>query len=158
MENDFTSVLLTPRDERFMRIALAEAEAAAEEGEVPIGAVVAVGDRILARTHNLTERLRDVTAHAEMLAITSAAMALGGKYLPQCTLYVTVEPCPMCAGAIGWSQMGRLVYSLPDPKRGYTRFCDDGRGPIHPKTVIESGLLAEESKRLMQSFFRARRR
>lgn len=158
MTTDFTSILLTPRDERFMRIALTEAHVAADEGEVPVGAVITVGDRILARTHNLTERLRDVTAHAEMLAITSAALALGGKYLPQCTLYVTVEPCTMCAGAIGWSQIGRLVYALSDPKRGFTRFCDDGRGPIHPKTIIENGLLADESKRLMQSFFRARRR
>lgn len=105
-------------DEKFMRLALQEARMAAEENEVPIGAVIVVNGKIVGRGHNLTERLNDVTAHAEMQAITAAADTLGGKYLPQCTLYVTVEPCPMCAGALGWAQIGRIVYGASDPKRG----------------------------------------
>ncbi|MDE6296411.1 MAG: nucleoside deaminase, partial [Muribaculaceae bacterium] len=122
------------KDERFMRIALQEAEEAALQGEIPIGAVITVNDRIIARGHNLTETLKDVTAHAEMLAITSAAENLGGKYLPDCTLYVTVEPCPMCAGALGWSQIGRIVYGASDPKRGFFSYYSPARSPIHPKT------------------------
>ncbi len=140
-----------------MEMALNEARQAAHEDEVPIGAVIVAGDRILARTHNLTETLNDVTAHAEMLAITAAADALGGKYLPQCTLYVTVEPCPMCAGALGWSQIGRIVYGASDPKRGFLRFASDGRGPLHPRTILTSGVLADEAASLLRSFFRHKR-
>lgn len=145
-------------DEYFMRQALAEAALAAEADEVPIGAVVVVGDRIVGRGHNLTETLHDVTAHAEMLAITAAAENLGGKYLPQCTLYVTVEPCPMCAGAIGWSQMGRLVYGASDPKRGYSRLLAPGQTPLHPKTQVTTGILAGDAAQLMRNFFRSKRR
>lgn len=143
------------RDERMMLMALAEAREAARIDEVPVGAVISVGDRVLAKTHNLTERLNDVTAHAEMMALTAAADALGGKYLPQCTLYVTVEPCPMCAGALGWSQIGRIVYGASDPKRGYSRF---GKGLLHPKTIVESGVLEEECSALMKEFFRKKRK
>lgn len=145
-----------------MQMALAEARLAAEEGEVPVGAVIAVGDRLLAKAHNQTEALNDVTAHAEILAITAAANALGGKYLPDCTLYVTVEPCPMCAGALGWSQIGRIVYGAPDEKRGYMSVFACGnplaKSPLHPKTVVTPGLLADEAAELMRSFFRSRRR
>lgn len=139
-------------DERFMRIALDEAERAAEAGEIPIGAVV-VGPRgtIVGRGHNLTETLADVTAHAEMQAITAAAQTLGGKYLAGCTLYVTVEPCLMCAGAIAWAQVNRIVYGAPDPKRGYSSFT---AAPFHPRAKVEAGLLAEPSSELMTSFFR----
>lgn len=158
MNPDTPSLLYDPRDEFFMRLALREAEQAAEEGEVPVGAIIVVNGRIIARTHNLTERLTDVTAHAEMMALTAAADALGGKYLPQCTLYVTVEPCPMCAGALGWSQIGRIVYGASDPKRGFTRFCREGLSPLHPKTIVTAGLLADEASALMTDFFRAKRR
>lgn len=141
-----------------MRQALQEAMLAAEEGEVPIGAVVVHDGTIIARAHNLTERLNDVTAHAEMQAITAAAENLGGKYLRGCTLYVTVEPCPMCAGALGWSQLHRIVYGAADAKRGYTRLLAPGCGtPLHPKTIIEGGLLEEESASLMRNFFKAKR-
>lgn len=150
-----TGMLADP-DTRFMEMALAEARMAAEEGEVPVGAVIVCGSRVLARSHNLTQRLGDVTAHAEMLAITSAAEALGGKYLTDCTLYVTVEPCIMCAGAIGWSQMGRLVYGAADDKRGY-RLFSDSRSPLHPKTKVQPGFMADEASRLMRDFFRKRR-
>lgn len=146
-----------PRDEYFMRIALREAEEAAHQDEVPIGAVITIGDRIVAKGHNLTETLNDVTAHAEMMAITSAANALGGKYLPQCTLYVTVEPCPMCAGALGWSQIGRIVYGASDPKRGFTRFCDGRLTPLHPRTLVTRGVLANEAAEIMSSFFKKKR-
>ena len=146
------------RDEHFMAIALGEARRAAERDEVPVGAVITVGDRIIARGHNLTETLNDVTAHAEMMSITAAADALGGKYLPQCTLYVTVEPCPMCAGALGWSQIGRIVYGASDPKRGFTRLCREGISPLHPKTIVTPGVLAEEAGALMTEFFRKKRR
>lgn len=152
------SILRGPRDEYFMHMALAEAAEAAARDEVPVGAVIVVGDRVLARTHNLTETLNDVTAHAEMLAITAAADALGGKYLPQCTLYVTVEPCPMCAGALGWSQIGRIVFGASDPKRGYRRFCTDGRGPLHPRTLVSEGICAEQCSAMMRDFFRRKRR
>lgn len=145
-------------DERFMRIALDEALRAYDENEIPIGAVITVNGRVIARTHNQTEALRDVTAHAEMLAITAAAEYLGGKYLPDCTLYVTVEPCPMCAGALGWSQIGRIVYGASDPKRGFFSFYDTERTPLHPKTEITSGLLEEECSSLMKNFFRKLRR
>lgn len=142
------------KDERFMRIALQEAEEAARQGEIPIGAVITVNDRIIARGHNLTETLNDVTAHAEMMAITAAAENLGGKYLPDCTLYVTVEPCPMCAGALGWSQIGRIVYGASDPKRGFFSYFSPSRSPIHPKTKITSGVLEAECRKIMQDFFK----
>lgn len=141
-------------DEQFMRIALAEARQAADEGEIPVGAVIVAGGSVIARAHNLTERLTDVTAHAEMQAITAAATALGGKYLTDCTLYVTVEPCVMCAGAIAWAQLGRLVYGASDPKRGYTCFAPDA---LHPRTTVTSGLLADDCAALMQDFFRRKR-
>ncbi len=141
-------------DERFMRMALMEAEAAGREGEVPIGAVVVSHGRIIARAHNQTETLNDVTAHAEMLAITAAANALGGKYLPQCTLYVTVEPCPMCAGALGWAQVGRVVYGASDDKRGYQRYAPK---VLHPKATVTAGVLEGECKALMVDFFQNKR-
>lgn len=138
----------------YMKAALAEANKAFGEDEVPVGAVVVCRDRIIARAHNLTERLTDVTAHAEMQAITSAQEALGGKYLNECTLYVTVEPCIMCAGAIGWSQMGRVVYGAPDEKRGYRRFAPQA---LHPRTQVVSGVMEEECAELMKSFFKQKR-
>ena len=123
-------------DEHYMRLALEEATSGGEAGEVPVGAVVVCGGRIVAKAHNMTERLGDVTAHAEMLALTAAANALGGKYLPQCTLYVTLEPCPMCAGAIGWSQIGRVVWGASDPKRGFRRFAADPKGAALMKSFF----------------------
>lgn len=142
-------------DSFYMNRALEEARRAAEQGEVPVGAVVVCRDRIIARAHNLTEMLHDVTAHAEMQAITAAANALGGKYLDVCTLYVTVEPCPMCAGALAWAHMGRLVYGASDPKRGYTTL----QAPmLHPKTQVTAGVLADECGALMTDFFRQKRR
>lgn len=143
------------KDAEFMRKALIEAETARDAGEIPVGAVIVCGGRIISRAHNLTETLNDVTAHAEMLAITSAANAMGGKFLPECTLYVTVEPCPMCAGAIGWARIGRVVYGAADDKRGYTRYAPD---VLHPKTTVATGVLEEECRRLMQEFFADRRR
>lgn len=142
------------KDEQFMRKALDEARAAYDAGEIPVGAVIVCGGRIISRAHNLTETLNDVTAHAEMQAITSAANALGGKYLPGCTLYVTVEPCPMCAGAIGWAQLGRVVYGASDDKRGYRRYAPD---VLHPKAAVTHGVLEDECRGLMQKFFRERR-
>ena len=141
-------------DERYMRKALEEARRAFEADEIPVGAVVVCGDQIIARGHNLTEMLHDVTAHAEMQAITAAAEHLGGKYLDVCTLYVTVEPCIMCAGAIGWSQLGRLVYGASDPKRGYSFFAPKA---LHPKTKVVSGVLEEECAALMKEFFQRKR-
>lgn len=141
-------------DEYFMQQALAEAREAAEQGEVPIGAVVVCADRIVARAHNLTETLVDVTAHAEMQAITAAANYLGGKYLTDCTLYVTVEPCLMCAGALAWSQIARVVYGADDEKRGFHTFCT---APFHKRTQITSGVLADECAKLITDFFRSRR-
>lgn len=141
-------------DERFMRVAIEEARIAAEHDEVPIGAVIVCGGRIIARGHNLTETLTDVTAHAEMQAITSASDYLGGKYLADCTLYVTVEPCLMCAGALGWSQIGRVVYGTADDKRGYHTFCES---PFHKKTKVTSGVLADECATLMTEFFASKR-
>lgn len=142
------------QDEQFMRKALIEAQAAYDEGEIPIGAIIVCRDRIISRTHNLTETLNDVTAHAEMQAITAAANALGGKYLTDCTLYVTVEPCPMCAGAIGWAQIPRIVYGAPDEKRGYRKFAPNA---FHPKATVVSGVLEEECRSLMQDFFKGKR-
>ena len=142
-------------DERYMRKALEEARRAFEADEIPVGAVVVCGDQIIARGHNLTDMLHDVTAHAEMQAITAAAEHLGGKYLDVCTLYVTVEPCIMCAGAIGWSQLGRLVYGASDPKRGYSFFAPKA---LHPKTKVVSGVLEEECAALMKEFFQRKRR
>lgn len=142
------------KDERYMRMALQEARAAFEAGEIPVGAVVVCKNRVVARAHNLTECLGDVTAHAEMQAITSAAASLGGKYLTDCTLYVTLEPCVMCAGAIGWSQLSRVVFGAGDDKRGYRRFAPEA---LHPKTRVESGILADECAVLMKSFFKRRR-
>lgn len=141
-------------DEQYMRKAIAEAEQAAAEGEIPIGAIVVCRGRILARTHNLTETLHDVTAHAEMQAITAAANALGGKYLQDCTLYVTVEPCPMCAGALGWSQIQRVVYGAPDDKRGYRKIAP---AALHPKTEVATGVCEDDCRELMQRFFKERR-
>lgn len=144
----------TKRDEYFMRLALAEAKSAYEEGEIPVGAVIVAGGKVIARAHNLTETLHDVTAHAEMLAITSATSLLGGKYLSGCTLYVTVEPCVMCAGALGWSQMSRVVYGATDEKRGYSVFAPRA---LHPKAKVMGGVLEAECKALMRSFFASRR-
>ena len=137
-------------DEKYMRFAINEAQKAFDNDEVPVGAVVVAGGRILARASNLVETLTDVTAHAEMQAITAAASALGGKYLQDCTLYVTVEPCVMCAGALAWSQIGRIVYGASDPKRGYARF---GKALLHPRTEVVSGVLADECEKLMTDFF-----
>lgn len=142
------------QDERFMRMALVEAHKALERDEVPIGAVIVAGNQVIARGHNLTETLTDVTAHAEMQAITSAADYLGGKYLTNCTLYVTVEPCLMCAGALGWSQIKRVVYGASDDKRGFHTFCES---PFHKKTEITTGVLADECAELMTSFFKNKR-
>lgn len=141
-------------DEHYMRMALQEAERAFEADEVPVGAIVVCQGRILAKAHNLTETLHDVTAHAEMQALTAASEALGGKYLDQCTLYVTVEPCIMCAGAIGWSQMGRVVYGAADPKRGFATFAPRA---LHPRTEVVQGVLEEECAGLMKRFFKAKR-
>ena len=142
-------------DDNFcMKQALEEARRAFAEGEIPIGAVVECQGRIIARAHNLTERLTDVTAHAEMQAITAAAQYLGGKYLTDCTLYVTVEPCVMCAGALGWSQIHRVVYGCADEKRGFQRYAPKA---LHPKTLLQGGVMEEESTRLMQEFFRQKR-
>lgn len=141
-------------DEQFMRRALQEAEAARDAGEIPVGAVVVAGGRVIARAHNLTETLCDVTAHAEMQAITSAANQLGGKYLPDCTLYVTVEPCVMCAGALGWAQVRRVVYGAADEKRGFMRFAPKA---LHPKCEVTSGVLEEECRTLMTEFFKGKR-
>lgn len=144
---------MTP-DEKYMKEALAEAGVARDEGEVPVGAVVVCDGRIIGRGHNMTERFHDVTAHAEMQAITAAADYLGAKYLDKCTLYVTVEPCVMCAGAIGWSQMGRLVYGASDDKRGFMKFAPQA---LHPKTEVVSGVMETEASRLMKEFFKAKR-
>lgn len=142
------------KDEQFMRKALYEAQRAAEEGEIPIGAVIVCNDRIISRAHNLTEKLHDVTAHAEMQAITAAADLLGGKYLSDCTLYVTVEPCVMCTGAIGWAQIGRIVYGASDEKRGYQLYAPRA---LHPKAVVTRGVLEAECRQMMQDFFKQKR-
>ena len=140
----------TQGDEKFMRLAISEARRALSLGEVPIGAVVVAGGSVVGRGHNLVETLADATAHAEMQALTAASATLGGKYLQQCTLYVTVEPCIMCAGAIGWSQVSRVVWGADDPKRGYRCFC--GR-VFHPKATFTAGVLREECEALMRGFF-----
>lgn len=143
-------------DEKYMKLALEEARRAAAEDEIPIGAVVVTRrGAVVGRGHNLTEKLGDVTAHAEMQALTAAAGTLGGKYLTDCTLYVTVEPCTMCAGAIGWAQVGRIVYGAPDPKRGYSSVV--ARSPFHPKAEIVAGVLEEECAALMKEFFKKKR-
>jgi tRNA(adenine34) deaminase len=146
--------MTAPDDIYFMKQALIEAQQAFDEGEVPVGAVVVCRKRIIARAHNMVERLNDVTAHAEMQAITAAASVLGGKYLIDCTLYVTLEPCFMCAGALSWSQIDRIVYGADDEKRGYHL---TGASVLHPKTKITGGVLAAESAALLKSFFRDKR-
>lgn len=138
-------------DEFFMRAAISQARQALDKGEVPIGAVVVAAGRIVGCGHNLVEALGDSTAHAEMQALTAAMHAAGGKYLNECTLYVTVEPCVMCAGACAWAQVGRIVYGAADPKRGYSRY---GAGLLHPKTQVTAGVLEEECGGLMKSFFK----
>ena len=145
---------VTSDDIRYMKMALDEAARAYDEGEVPVGAVVVCKGRVIARAHNLTETLTDVTAHAEMQAVTSAANYLGGKYLNDCALYVTVEPCVMCAGALGWAQLGRLVYGAADEKRGYRRYAPQA---LHPKAEVVEGVMAEECAELMKRFFSERR-
>ena len=142
------------KDEEFMRKALAEAQAAFDEDEIPVGAVIVCQGRIISSAHNLTEMLHDVTAHAEMQAITAGANMLGGKYLKDCTLYVTVEPCTMCAGAIGWAQISRVVYGAGDEKRGYTKYAPEA---LHPKTTVTSGVLEDECRALMINFFERKR-
>lgn len=147
MENPFN-------DEYFMKKALQEAELAFEKGEIPVGALIVIDNKIIARTHNLTELLNDVTAHAEMQAITSAANFLGGKYLTGCTLYVTLEPCQMCAGALYWSQISKIVFGASDEHRGYEKMGTQ----LHPKTTVVRGVLAEEASELMKRFFAGKRK
>lgn len=141
-------------DEHFMKQALQEAQLAYEKDEIPVGAVVVCRNRIIARAHNQTELLTDVTAHAEMLALTAAANSLGGKYLNECTIYVTLEPCVMCAGALSWAQLGRLVFGASDEKRGFMRY---GKGLLHPKTQVEMGIMDEECGELVKRFFQEKR-
>ncbi len=141
-------------NEKYMKEALRQAALAEAEGEVPIGAVITCRGRIIGKGHNMTERLNDPTAHAEMIAITAATEAMGGKYLNDCTLYVTVEPCPMCAGALAWSQIGRVVYGASDPKRGFSLFSPS---LMHPKTEVVSGVLADECGGMVSEFFRKKR-
>lgn len=141
-------------DEKYMNEALKEARAAFDEDEIPIGAVIVCRGRIIGKGRNMTERLHDPTAHAEMIAITAATEAMGGKYLNDCTLYVTVEPCPMCSGALNWAQIGRIVYGASDPKRGYSLFSPS---LLHPKTEVREGVLADECSALMLDFFRGKR-
>lgn len=142
------------KDEYYMGIALNEALRAEEEGEIPVGALIVCNGKIIAKAHNETEKLNDVTAHAEMLAITSAALSLGSKYLTGCTLYVTLEPCTMCAGALSWSQIGRIVYGASDPKRGYSRLSPS---PLHPKTTITRGVMEEKCAEIIRKFFQKKR-
>ena len=141
-------------DDYFMKKALVEAKRAFDQGEIPVGCVVVCNNQIISRSHNLTETLNDVTAHAEMQSITAAANTLGGKYLNNCTLYVTLEPCVMCAGALAWSQIERIVYGASDEKRGYSKYAANA---LHPKTIVVSGVLANESAELLQQFFTERR-
>lgn len=143
------------QDEKYMRMALNEAERALAKREVPIGAIVVAGDRVIGRGHNLVETLCDATAHAEMQAITAAMSTLGGKYLSDCTLYVTVEPCVMCGGALAWSQIGRVVYGAKDPKRGYSTYSER---IMHPKTEVVEGVLKEECEAMMSDFFASLRK
>ena len=144
----------TADDLRYMQMALAEARRAYDKGEIPVGCVIVADNQVVGRGHNLTEILQDVTAHAEIQAITAAASTLGGKYLTQCTLYVTLEPCVMCAGAIGWAQIHRVVYGAADEKRGFTRLAPQ---TLHPKCTISMGVMEEECKQLVQTFFRNKR-
>lgn len=146
--------ILQPDDDYFMGEALREARKAEAEGEIPVGAVVVAGEKVIARAHNQTELLHDVTAHAEMLTITAAAEHLGAKYLTGCTLFVTLEPCVMCAGALGWSQVERIVYGASDEKRGFERL---GRGMLHPKTEVKGGVRSEECGTLVKEFFKKKR-
>lgn len=141
-------------DERYMRMALAEAQAAWEREEIPVGCVVVCNGQIVGRGHNLTETLRDVTAHAEMQALTAASQTLGGKYLRECTVYVTLEPCVMCAGALGWAQAGRVVYGASDEKKGYSRYAPHA---LHAKCSVKGGVLEDECRDLLQRFFKDRR-
>ena len=141
-------------DAFFMKQALAEAQKAYDEGEIPVGAVVVCDNRVIARAHNQTERLNDVTAHAEIVALTAAADYLGSKYLDECTLYVTLEPCVMCAGALAWAQLGRLVYAASDDKRGFMRF---GKELLHPKTKLELGIMQDDCSDLIKRFFKEKR-
>ena len=150
-----TSITPEKDDDYFMKLALHEAEEAACKGEIPIGAVVVFQDRVIARAHNLTQTLLDVTAHAEMQAITAAADYLGSKYLQECTLYVTHEPCVMCAGAIAWAQLGTLVYGADDPKKGFTKLSEN---ILHPKTIVCHGVLQEETSKILKIFFEERRK
>jgi len=142
-------------DEKFMQDALAEARAASDDGEVPVGAVIVAKGRIIAKGHNMTDRLHDPTAHAEMIAITAATEATGSRYLDDCTLYVTLEPCPMCAAALNWAQLGRIVYGASDPKRGYTLFSPS---LLHPRTEVLSGVKAEECSTLVSDYFKEKRK
>ena len=142
-------------DEKFMQDALAEARAAADDGEVPVGAVIVAKGRIIAKGHNMTDRLHDPTAHAEMIAITAATEATGSRYLDDCTLYVTLEPCPMCAAALNWAQAGRIVYGASDPKRGYTLFSPS---LLHPRTEVTGGVLAEECGAMVTEYFKNKRK
>lgn len=144
----------TADDLRYMQMALAEAQKAYDMGEIPVGCIIVADNQIVGRGHNLTETLQDVTAHAEIQAITAAAATLGGKYLTQCILYVTLEPCVMCAGAIGWAQIRRVVYGATDDKRGFTRFAPQA---LHPKCTISTGVMEKECKELVQTFFRNKR-
>lgn len=141
-------------DKRYMQMALAQASEAASEDEVPIGAVIVCRGRIIGKGHNMTERLKDPTAHAEMIALTSATQAMGGKYLNDCTLYVTVEPCPMCAAALCWAQIGRIVYGAADPKRGFSLFSPS---LLHPKTEVTSGVLGDECSKIVTDYFKSKR-
>lgn len=150
-------MLSDPRDEYYMSLALRQAEEAFDKDEVPVGAVVVCNGKVIGSGHNQTESLNDVTAHAEMIAITAASNNLGGKYLSQCTLYVTIEPCIMCAGALGWSQIGRIVYGASDIKRGFTKFCNENLSPLHPNTIVTSGILADDASELMKDFFKKKR-
>ena len=142
-------------DEKYMSLALYEARKAAEQDEVPVGCIIVAENQIVGRGHNLTECLQDVTAHAEMQALTAATQTLGGKYLTDCTLYVTMEPCVMCAGALGWAQLSRLVYGASDPKRGYSNFAPHA---LHPKTKVTAGVLADQCQQLLQSYFAKKRK
>ncbi len=142
-------------DDYFMKKALVEAQKAFDSGEVPVGAVVVCGNQIIAKSHNNTEQLKDVTAHAEIIAITAAASFLGSKYLSDCTLYVTLEPCVMCAGALSWAQLGRVVYGASDEKKGFMNY---GKRLLHPKTKVEFGIMMEESQNLLKLFFEKRRK
>ena len=143
------------QDEKYMREALREAAAARDSDEVPVGAVIVCNGRIIAKGHNMTEMLHDPTAHAEMIALTAATEAMGGKYLESCTLYVTVEPCPMCAAALCWAQIGRIVYGASDPKRGYSLYSPS---LLHPKTKVNGSILAEECSRMIKDYFQKKRK